>query len=273
MSSYRVILVALSKIVIEDQTLRYDPEDDSIIELGSDIVAHGLLQPIGVRQRDDGHYQLLWGGRRLAAHRRLGRDTILAHVYEGSDAPVKAIALIENLQRVNLSLAEECEGVRFLNEEEKKSPDQISALLSKSRSWVMRRLALPNLPPEIRGPVLDGRLSIGSGEKISLVPDAGARAYLATQAIQCGWSESDCRTAVETYLAAPNLQESVEAGQAASEAAPVGQRVGKECAACGRWEELKNLTNVWIHSGGCPPTELAILEGGENEHRSEPPED
>lgn len=209
----------------------------------------------------------------MAAHRRLGRDSILAHVYEGSDAPVKAIALIENLQRVNLSLAEECEGVRFLNEEEKKSPDQISALLSKSRSWVMRRLALPNLPPEIRGPVLDGRLSIGSGEKISLVPDAGARAYLATQTIQCGWSESDCRTAVETYLATPNLQESVGAGQAAAQAPAVAQRVGKECAACGRWDELNKLVNVWVHSNGCPPVELAVVEGGKSVHRSEPSED
>lgn len=261
MSRYRVILIALSKIVVEDQTLRYDPEDDSIIELGSDIVAHGLLQPIGVRQREEGDYQLLWGGRRLAAHRRLGRDTILAHVYDASDAPVKAIALIENLQRVNLSLSEECEGVRYLHEEEKKSPDQISALLSKSRSWVMRRLALPNLPPEIRGPILDGRLSIGSGEKISLVPDAGARAYLATQAIQCGWSESDCGAAVETYLATPSLEGAVAEGQrVAEEPAPTSEPV-KECAACGRAAKLRDLTNVWIHSSGCRPVELAVVEG------------
>lgn len=273
MSSYRVIDAPVDRIEIKDQTLRYDPESDEIIELAADLAAHQLHECIVVEDLGDGRYQLLDGGRRLAAAKRIGWKKIAAHLYDRGEQPVKAVALRSNILTKPMTLAEECEAVRYLHVEEKKSPDQISALLSKSRSWVMRRLALPNLPAEVRGPVLDGRLSIGSGEKISLVPDAGARAYLATQAIQCGWSESDCRTAVETYLATPNLQESVEAGQAAAQAPALGQRVGKECAACGRWDVLRNLTNVWIHLAGCPPVELAVIDGGRNEHRSEPAKD
>jgi ParB-like chromosome segregation protein Spo0J len=85
MSSYRVVGVALSKIQIGDQSLRYEPEDDSIIELANDIVAHGMLQPVGVQELEDGLYELLWGGRRLASHRRLLVDTIQAHVYDVGD--------------------------------------------------------------------------------------------------------------------------------------------------------------------------------------------
>lgn len=273
MSTYRVIDAVIDRIEIKDQTLRYDPESDEIIELANDLAAHQLHECIVVEDLGNGYYQLLDGGRRLAAAKRIGWKKIAAHLYDRGEQPVKAVALRSNILTKPMTLAEECEAVRFLNEEEKKSPDQISALLSKSRSWIMRRLALPNLPEELKGAVFDGRLSIGSAEKISLVPEPGARAYLATQAIQCGWSESDCRTAVETYLATPNLEESVQAGQAAAEAPAVGQRVGKECAACGRWDELKNLVNVWIHGGGGCIVETQEVIGRKHVDRSEPAKD
>lgn len=271
--TYRVIRVAVSKIQIGEQSLRYEPEDDSIIELAADIAVHGLLQPVGIQELESGLFQLLWGGRRLAAHARLGRDTIEAHVYEVGDQSVKSLALVENLQRVQLSLQEECDGVAFLHYEEKKSPDQISAALSKSRSWVMRRLALPNLPDELRGPVFDGRLSIQSAETISRVQDAGARAYLATQAVQCGWTASDVRQSVETYLATPSLESAVEAGRRSSEEPPAVDSPLKICAACGRVAELKDLTNVWIHAAGHCPVVLDVIEGGRNVDRSEPSKD
>lgn len=263
---YKVTEVPISKIAVSDQALRYELEDDSIIELANDVAAHGLLQPIGVGVVDGKGFQLLWGGRRLAAHRRLGRTKILAHVYERGSMPVKAVALVENLQRVNLTLQEECDAVAYLHYEEKKSPDQISALISKSRSWVMRRLALPNLPPCLRGPVFDNRLSISSAEEISRIEDDGAVAYVAQQAIQMGWSASDVRTAVETYLATPSLQEAAEAGQRSREASSSVPSVLKECAACGRPEEIVNLVNVWLHRNGCEQERGAAEGGKEDEH-------
>lgn len=270
---YRVVDVALSRIVVKDQTMRYEPEDDSIIELANELAAHGLHECIVVSVLADGDYQLLDGGRRLAAARRLGWLKIPAHLYELGDQPVKAVALRSNVHAKPMTLQEECEAVGYLHYEEKKSPDQISAALSKSRSWVMRRLALPNLPEELRGPVFDGRLAIQSAEYIARVEDAGARAYLATQATQCGWSASDVRLSVETYLATPSLEAAVVAGQAAGEAAPAVQRVGKECAACGQWDELKNLVSVWIHGGGGCIVETQEVGGVKNERRSEPAKD
>lgn len=260
---YRVIRVAVSKIEIKDQALRYEPEDDSIIELANSIQSDGLLQPVGVAEEADGVYQLLWGGRRLAAIKRLRHDTVLAHVYDLGERPVKGVALVENLQRVNLTLKEECDGVAFLHYDQKKSPDQISALLSKSRSWVMRRLALPNLPEELRGPVFDGRLSIGAAEELGRLEDSGARAYLANQAVQCGWKLSDVRTAVETYLSTPSIEAAVEAGAQVRAEQSAAQVVLKQCAACGRPAELTALVNVWIHANGCP-AELVVVEEGKS---------
>ncbi len=255
--------ITVTAIRIEDQKLRYQPEDDGIIELAQDIAQKGLLQPVGVRLREDGNYQLLWGGRRLAAHRRLGKARIWAHVYGDNEIPVKALALVENLQRVNLSLVEEVEAVNYLHTEEKKSPDQISSLLSKGRSWVLRRLAIPNLPEELRGRVLDGTIAVGVAEEIARLSHAGFRRFLASQAEVLRWTINQAKAATDTYI------QSIESGGAA----PTAEESGREpaagptimlgCAQCGQLRPEEDLALVRVCLMGCDPAPSGSVEDGE----------
>lgn len=251
-NAYRVLEVPVDSVFLTGRNVREIPEDDALIELAGSIASIGLLEPIVVRVQDDGRHRLLAGERRLRAHLRLKREKIAAHVYPENGVLDIIVMGAENLHREQLSLAEECAYVNALYEGEHKSPDQICALLSKSRSWVMRRLALPNMPEELRERILEGQLSIAAGEWIARLPNAGDRAYLAQQAIMCGWSVNDVRERVNVYLSCPSIGQVVEpVGAIPGEMVPIGDPV-KECAACGRTARLRELTNVWIHSGGCP---------------------
>jgi len=186
-----------------EQLIRSDQFDDALQELAADIATHGLLQPIGVTAAAGGRYQLLWGGRRIAAYRILRRTTILARVYDRGDADIKALALVENLQRRNMTLAEECDAVHHLHVTQNRSPEQIASALSKGRDWVLRRLAVRSLPDDIAQPLLEGLLTLGAAEKLALLEDLGARTYARSLALRERLSVSQVDEIVKALLSDP----------------------------------------------------------------------
>jgi ParB family chromosome partitioning protein len=243
---YEVRSVSVGSIIVGDQMVRVNAEDDSIIELGNDIAAHGLLQAPGVREMDGGQYQLLWGSRRLAACRRLGWSSIPAHVY-----------------RQNLTLEEEVEAVRHMHEVDKKSPDQISALISKGRSWVMSRLSVLAMPEFMREPLLEGLLKMGQLEEISRVSNEGAQRYLVSQCQINKWTRSQVRAVVQGFLDAP-ANGDLAAGDGESSAASVNYAEPSFlCEACGKRGPLSSLVLVRVCAGGCPVS--AESGGGEKD--------
>lgn len=252
-STPKAFLVSLSSIDVDDQALRYDPEDDSIIELANDIAQKGLLQPIGVSDKSDGRYQLRWGGRRLAAHKRLNHHQIWARLWEGTDISVKALALVENLQRRQLTLQEEVDAVSYLANTEKQSIDQISAALSKSRTWVLNRLMIPNLPHYLKEPLIAGDLPLGHVEEIAKVEDEGAQRYLLAQSLQNRWNRSQIRQVAEVYLNSPSIAQINEIPNTPgippiNYHAPVYQ-----CQICGTEGPIDKYTLVRVCKDGCRP--------------------
>lgn len=247
-------------IDVGEQALRYPEDDESIIELASDIASKGLLQPIGVAPLEGGRWQLLWGSRRLAAHRRLRARTILARVYPTRGASIKALALVENLQRVDLSLGEEVDAVAHLHHTEGKSPDQIAALLSKSRAWVLRRLAIPNLPSDLRDAAIDGALPLGSVEEIARCPDASGRAYILQHAVAARLTRAQVVGMVDLYLSAPEISAAVEAGARAIESPAPAPIVYLECAACLQRVPLAELVLIRVCRSGCCNGDPAAAE-------------
>jgi ParB family chromosome partitioning protein len=148
-------LVPLSAVVPNPDQPRKHFAEDALADLAASIKTRGLLQPIVVRRTTDG-YRLLAGERRFRAALLVGLDRVPALIREGDDD--LEIALIENLQREDLSPLEEAEALALLIERHGYSHREVADLLGKSRPYVSNTLALNKLPESVKSDLhRDGR--------------------------------------------------------------------------------------------------------------------
>lgn len=144
---------------------RYQPrrefDDASLQEMAASIRAQGLLQPIIVRSRPQGGYELIAGERRWRAAKIAGLEQIPAVIREVSDKQASAMALIENIQREDLNPLEEAAALERLKDEFQLTQQQIADAVGKSRVAVTNLLRLLNLAPAVRELLLSGALEMG----------------------------------------------------------------------------------------------------------------
>ena len=162
---------------------RHHFDDEAIAELAVSIRAKGLLQPLMVRQRDAGHYEIVAGERRWRAAQRAGIHEVPAIVRELSDGEALEIALIENIQRADLNPLEEARGYAQLMSEFAYTQQQLADSLGKSRSHIANILRLLNLPESVRAHIEAGRLTAGHARTLVAVDDP---ASLAARIIEMG---------------------------------------------------------------------------------------
>lgn len=136
-------------------------DEEALTELAASIAARGVIQPIVVRPRGGGRYQLVAGERRWRAAQKAQLHEIPALIRELDDREVMALALIENIQREDLNPVEEARAYHRLSEEEGMTQAEIAQLVEKSRSHVANLLRLLNLPTGVLDLVEDGVLSMG----------------------------------------------------------------------------------------------------------------
>lgn len=136
-------------------------DEEALAELAASIEARGVIQPIIVRPRGEGTYQLVAGERRWRAAQKAQLHQIPAIVRELDDREVMALALIENLQREDLNPIEEARAYKRLSDHERLSQNEIAKLVDKSRSHVANLLRLLVLPGEVIALVEQGALSMG----------------------------------------------------------------------------------------------------------------
>jgi ParB family chromosome partitioning protein len=148
----------------EQPRTRFD--DVSLGELSASIRAHGLLQPIVVRELGTGRYRLVAGERRWRAARLAGLDRIPALVRETDDANAIVLALVENLQREDLNPIDEAHGYEALMEVAGASQVDVAERVGKDRSTVANALRLLDLPPDVQDMLRAGRLSAGHGRAL-----------------------------------------------------------------------------------------------------------
>lgn len=160
-----------------EQPRRAFPEE-ALAELAESIRAQGVLQPILVRPLSDGKYEIVAGERRWRASQLAGQRSIPALVREMSPEQALAIALIENLQREDLSPMEEALGFKELRDRFGLSQDEIAARVGKSRPAVANMLRLLNLPQDIQDDLHDGRMTQGHARPLLVVEDQEALAHL-----------------------------------------------------------------------------------------------
>lgn len=149
-SGDRVVGIPLSKIEANPFQPRTDFNEESTRELAQSLVEHGLIQPVVVRSCPGG-YQLVAGERRVRAARYLGWETIDAVVRDLDDAGSAQVALIENLQREDLSYWEEAEAYQQLLQEFGMTQEELAEKIGKSQSAIANKLRLLRLSPRVRG--------------------------------------------------------------------------------------------------------------------------
>ena len=169
---------------------RTEINEEAMVELTASIEASGLLQPVIVRPKN-GKFELIAGERRWRAIQRLGWAKIPAVVKDVDDQTLLTLALIENLQRNDLSAIDEAAGYQRLGEEFKLPQSEIARLVGRNRSTVANLLRLLKLPDEVKGLVQQGKLSEGHARALLAVESAAEVVRLAREAVSEGWSVRD----------------------------------------------------------------------------------
>lgn len=165
-------------------------DDEALEELAASIREVGVLQPIVVRAGDEeGNYVLIAGERRLRASELAGLGRIPAMIRsESRDGGDLTEALIENLQRTDLSPLEEAAAYRNLLEDFGMNHEGVAERVGKSRSAVTNTLRLLQLPPALQGMLDRGELSAGHARALLAVEDPAYALDIARRAVDEGWS-------------------------------------------------------------------------------------
>jgi ParB family chromosome partitioning protein len=170
---------------------RREFSEEDLADLTSSLRENGLLQPIMVRPAPSGarnRYELVAGERRWRACMRLGWKEIPATVREMDDRTLLVLALVENMQRAELSPLEEAAGFQRLGEEFSLSQQQIADLVGRDRSTVANTMRLLHLPASVRQLLGDGTLSAGHARALLGLDNERRMAEIAQLAAEHGWS-------------------------------------------------------------------------------------
>ena len=167
---------------------RRDFDEGSLQALAGSLAERGVLQPVLVRPRRGGTYELVAGERRWRAARIAGLTTVPALVRDRDDAQALELALIENMAREDLNPVEEARACAALVEELGLTREEVGRRVGRSRVAVSNLLRLLDLPDEALSAMQRGDLSEGHGRALLLAEDHGARRRLAREAAEAGWS-------------------------------------------------------------------------------------
>ena len=178
---------------------RYQPRQrfdaEPLEELAASIRAQGLIQPVVVRAIARDRYELIAGERRWRAAQLAGLEEIPALVKTVADQAVVAMALIENIQREDLSPLEEAQALARLIEEFGLTHQQVADAVGRSRAGVSNLLRLLELPVAVKRLLDERRLEMGHARALASLPAARATA-LAEQAAEQGWTVRELEDAV-----------------------------------------------------------------------------
>jgi ParB family chromosome partitioning protein len=202
-----VVMLAVGEITPNRHQPRRKFEEAALSELAASIRAAGVVQPVLVRRVDatkstkSSHgYELVAGERRWRAAQMAGLARVPAVVAQLSDEQAAEWALIENVQRTDLSAMETAYAVRELCERFKLTHAQAAEKLGLDRTSITNLVRLTDLEPEVRTLLEDGTLSAGHG-KVLLGMSAGMRrAGLAKRAAESGWSVRRLSSAVSLLM-------------------------------------------------------------------------
>lgn len=202
-----VVQVAIEKIVPN----RYQPrtvfDDAKIEELARTIHTHGVIQPIVIRKMDDDKYEIIAGERRFRAMTKLKWTEVPAIVRNLSDKETASIALIENLQREELTAIEEAVAYQKLLKLHELTQEALAQRLGKGQSTVANKLRLLKLPEEIQQAIMDKRLSERHARSLMQIKDEEIQIKLMSESIENQWNVKQLEEKVNDIINPPVKEE------------------------------------------------------------------
>ena len=192
-----IVEIPLSELRSNPYQPRKIFDEDALRELSESIKEYGVFQPIIVKKNVKG-YNIIAGERRVKASKMAGLETIPAIVRDFSDAQMMQIALLENLQRENLTAIEEASAYREIINALQITQDDLAKKIGKSRSHVTNMLGLLRLPKPVQDLILTNQISMGHARVLSKLEDFDTIKDLAQKTIEEDLSVRDLEALVDT---------------------------------------------------------------------------
>lgn len=219
---------------------RYEFDEQELEELKQSIIEYGVLQPILVRKIDD-HYQIIAGERRWQASRRAGLKEMPVILKDIDDTQLFEIAVIENIQRQNLTPIEEALAFEKFIKELNYTQEALAKRIGKSRSYIANAIRLLQLPEDVKQLIKDKKISAGH-----------ARAIISSK------NPSElARKVVNENLSVRQTEELVK-----NESLPIG-KAKKFSGDYSKDEEIINIQNLLSESLGLKVLINQTIRGGE----------
>lgn len=173
-----VLLIPVDLIEPNPFQPRMTFDQEALEELAESIRTLGLIQPITVRRKTDGRYQIISGERRFRASRMSGMDMIPAYIRDTNDQGMLEMAIVENIQREDLDPIEVALSYQRLIEECSLTQEQMASRVGKKRASVTNYLRLLKLPAKIQHDLKVGLLSVGHAKVLLGIEDINIQEYL-----------------------------------------------------------------------------------------------
>ena len=162
--------VPIASIVPNPRQPRTRFKEEELTELADSIREHGVIQPLVVSEQEDGTYTLIAGERRLRASQLAGLDSVPVITRQADDQELLELALIENIQREDLSPLEAAEAYKSLEENFNLTHEEIAKRVGKNRTSVTNTMRLLKLPGEVQKALLEKRITEGHARVLLSLP-------------------------------------------------------------------------------------------------------
>ena len=200
--SEEMLNIPLERISLNPLQPRKHFDESKIIELSKSIENQGVIQPLVVRVHPDlsGHYQLVAGERRLRALKMLDYQEIPVLIRNIKDHDLLETALLENIQRENLTPMEEARSYQNLLREHGYTQDNLAERIGKDRTTISNLIRLLQLPESIQNDVELGRMTSGHARALVSLPSEDMQLLLRKQLLQQEWSVRETEKRVRQIL-------------------------------------------------------------------------
>ena len=197
-----VVKLPIDKVIPNKFQPRTIFDEDKIEELARTIHMHGVIQPIVVRVDEDDNYEIIAGERRYRAMKSLGWEEVPAIIRQLSDKETASIALIENLQREELTAIEEANAYQNLLEIHEITQEALAQRLGKGQSTVSNKLRLLKLPEELKQALLDRVITERHARVLLQLKDPAVQMKFFNEAVEQGLNVKQLELKVKSHLSA-----------------------------------------------------------------------